>query len=363
MRRLLSLLPSDVARVRGGGERCAFELDKWFRTLAPELDVVAVGASSDPGAHALPHGWLNAIGRGDTPPPVADSLSTRRVLGQLMRADLVVAHQWRTRATAASRLIRSVRPRMRVVALDHGGASGPGTKLDRWPLPPVDVAAVQSRFEQRVTPMRGRRTEMVRGGVATDIFSPPASDERGCDFLMVARFEPHKGQLLLLDALPDGARVRLMGPSASSHPEYRDSVLSRAAELGVEVAVDRPDAEIVRAYQGAKFTVQVPVRPSDPRAAPPELLGLTVLEAMACASVPVTADAGPGTEFVRDGETGLTYGAESVASLAEALRRAIELDPSERRRLAAAARAESERWSWEAAARAILVSFGVALRP
>ena len=154
-----------------------------------------------------------------------------------------------------------------------------------------------------------------------------------------------------------------MGPSASSHTDYRDAVFARAAELGVEVAVDRPDAEIVRAYQRAKYTVQVPVRPSDPRAAPPELLGLTVLEAMACASVPVTADAGPGTEFVRDGVTGLTYRAESAASLAETLRRALALGRAERAELAAAARAESERWSWEAAARTILASFGVALRP
>jgi glycosyltransferase involved in cell wall biosynthesis len=241
------------------------------------------------------------------------------------------------------------------VAIDHGGGSLGAARVSRLPLPAVDVAAVQSDYERRVTPMRGRRFVNMRGGIVEDLFTPPERDERDVDFLIVARFVPHKGQREFLEALPAGASARLVGPSGTYDEAYQRDVLALAGERGARVDLDLSDAELVEAYRRARFTVQVPIaRPGDA----PELLGLTMLEAMACGSVPISPTGGPSAEFARDGETGVEYRAGDVDDLRRAMAAALA-DDEGRRRLADAALEESRRWTWRAAAQTLIDTAGV----
>ena len=347
---LVSVLPTDLARSFGGGERCAVHLHRELRARLPGWDALALTAWSGPPRDGAPPGWNNVIGSRRV--HSNDAIRMRALLHEAVRgADLVIAHQWRTRATATLRALHGAARGGTLVAVDHGGGSETGAWLDRLPLPAADIGAVQSEYERRVTPMRARSVINMRGGIVEGVFVPPERDERDLDFLMVGRFLPHKGQALFLDALPEGARARLMGPSGSDAPDYRDEVLRRAEQRGVEVVLDAGDADVVAAYQRAAYTVQVPVVPGP--GVHPELLGLSVLEGMACGSVPICPRGGPSAEFVRDGETGLNYEAESRDDLARVLREALEAG-RRRAELAAGALAESAHWTWGAAAAAIL---------
>jgi glycosyltransferase involved in cell wall biosynthesis len=350
---VVSVLPTDLARSRGGGERCGHEIHRNLRTLLPGWEAIGIGATTAPDRYALPDGWRNLVRRGRREPDPQDALAVSRTLAAVpASADLVIVHQWRTVVTAALR----TRPRRGfLIAIDHGGGNLAGSRLARLPLPRVDLAAIQSDFEARVTPLRGHRTCNMRGGIVADLFEPPAVQARTFDFLMVGRFVPHKGQREFLQALPTGARALLVGPGGTYDPAYRDEVLRLAEQRAVEVALDLSDAALVAAYQRARFVVQVPIAP--PGTAP-ELLGLSLLEGMACGAVPICPRHGASAEFARAGETGLQYTDNSVQDLRETLAGALT-DESGRMRLAAAALEESRRWTWRAAAETLLYEAGI----
>jgi glycosyltransferase involved in cell wall biosynthesis len=269
-------------------------------------------------------------------------------------AELVISHQWRTRGTAALRMRRARRRIGALVGIDYGGGSVAGYRLARLPLPIADVGAHISEFEETLSPVRAHRDVVVRGGTAPAVFAPPAVEAREVDFLMVGRFLPHKGQRDFLEALPAGASALLIGPSDTDDRPYLEDVQRLAAARDVEIRFDASDDELVDAYRRARFTAQVPrFLVHRKGAAPPELLGLTMLEAMACGSVPVAPGSGPTAEFVRAGETGVPYDPYADGALAAALREAVS---SDERRLALqrGALEESRRWTWPAAARALL---------
>jgi glycosyltransferase involved in cell wall biosynthesis len=350
---LVSVLPTDIARGRGGGERCAFEVHRHLRTLLPGWDAVALGASTAPASSPLPDGWTNIVRRGRRPPHPQDALSLRALLRQTSRrADLIVAHQWWTYAMAS---LRTCPHRGTLIAIDHGGGHVNGVRLARLPLPPADLVAIQSEFEKRVTPLRGRRVCNMRGGIVDELFSPPAVEERTIDFLLVGRFLPHKGHREFQRALPPGAVAMLIGPSGTYEDAYRDEVMTLAADRGVEVRLDLTDAELRDVYRQTRYVVQVPIAP--PGTAP-ELLGLTPLEGMACGAVPICPRHGASAEFARDGETGLQYEDQDIDDLGRVLAAAYS-DESRRRTLAAAALVETRRWTWRAAAEVLVAQSGI----
>jgi glycosyltransferase involved in cell wall biosynthesis len=349
----VSVLPTDLAVSRGGGERCAHQIHANLRALLPSWDLIALGASSDPERAPVPDGWRNVVRRGSGEAHAQDALSIPRLLAAVpWRAELVIAHQWRTMAMAALR----VRPRRGfMIAIDHGGGNLAGSRLARLPLPRVDLASIQSVFEARMTPMQGRRVCNMRGGIVAELFAPPGTEQRSIDFLMVGRWVPHKGQREFLQALPAGARAMLVGQSGTYDPAYRDEVLKLAAERQVEVQLDLSDDELVRAYQRTRYVVQVPIAP--PGTAP-ELLGLSLLEGMACGAVPICPRHGASAEFARHDDTGLQYEDNSVDDLRRSLTRA-HADEDGRIRMAAAAVNESRIWTWRAAAETLLREAGI----
>lgn len=357
---LVSLLPSDLARTRGGAERYAFELHAALREELPAWRARGVVAASADMEQLVPDGWVAAGGSRARRLPSGDAVGARTALHCVLQgADIVVCHQWRTRAATALRLGARLRRGTRLVVVDHGGGTRLGYALSWIPLPSADIGAHQSEFEAEISPTKARSHVVIRGGIDDRRFRPVRDRTASYDFLMVGRFLPYKGQLRFLECLPEGARARLIGPSDSEDPAYLLAVADKAAERGVKIEFDVPDEELVAAYQDARYTVQVPI---DFRryagAAPPELLGLTMLEAMACGSVPICPATGASAEFVNGGRTGLTYEAGSVESLGATLRGALR-DRDGHVRLRDGALSESGRWTWTAAARSLLGALGV----
>lgn len=350
---LVSLLPSDLARTRGGAERYAIELHRALGDALPGWQTKGLVAATSEASRHVPPGW-SAVGG-----PFSDRLWVGDAIGAgttlrhaLPGVDVVVCHGWRTRAAAALRLATRFKRNTVLVGMDHGAGTRMGYALSWLPLGQAGLGAHQSAFEAGVSPVGGRRHALIRGGVDPVLFRP-LSTPASTDFLMVGRFLPYKGQLRFLERLPEGASARLVGPSDSTDPAYLAAVRERAEAVGAVIEFDVSDVELVAAYRDARFTVQVPIdfRRFD-GAAPPELLGLTMLEAMACGSVPICPGTGASAEFVSDGCTGFTYAAGDADALANALRSALTTE--HHGRLRRAALTEAKRWTWPEAARGLV---------
>ncbi len=81
-----------------------------------------------------------------------------------------------------------------------------------------------------------------------------------------------------------------------------------------------------------------------------ETLGLVLLEAMAAGCPAIAANAGGIPDIVTDGVNGFLFDPADEQGAIAATRRLLA-NPAERERIRAAARAEAERWGWEAATR------------
>ncbi|WES63889.1 glycosyltransferase [Microbacter sp. GSS18] len=164
---------------------------------------------------------------------------------------------------------------------------------------------------------------------------PRRADARPVTVGMLARVDPWKGQLLLLEAFADacagtGARLEIAGGAPFGHEGHLDSLRSRAVELGVaeQVAFLGHVEDTAAALARWDVAVQASLRP--------EPLGQNVLQYLAAGCATVVADEGGPTEWVVDGDNGLRFTPRDRVSLAGALRRLAE-DADLRARLGASA--------------------------
>lgn len=160
--------------------------------------------------------------------------------------------------------------------------------------------------------------------------------------LCVSRIDYQKNQLALVKALAvmPRLRVRLIGPVTCGW--YRDDLLAKARELGVEDRFELvpglpPDSpELKAAYAAADVFALPSVH---------EPFGIVALEAWAAGVPLVAARVGGLKDFVRDGENGLLFDPSDDAALPAALRRLTD-DPALGPRLAAQASEDVLAYGW-----------------
>lgn len=137
---------------------------------------------------------------------------------------------------------------------------------------------------------------------------------------MLARLDPWKGQLELIDAFAQAlshtqARLQLAGDALFGHAEYAEQLRRRVSDLGL---VDRVDflghvEQVDELLASWDVAVQYATRP--------EPLGQNVLQYLSAGIATIVADEGGPSEWVSDGVNGLTAPARDPASLATALGR------------------------------------------
>ncbi|MCA1305479.1 glycosyltransferase family 4 protein [Microbacterium esteraromaticum] len=152
---------------------------------------------------------------------------------------------------------------------------------------------------------------------------------------MLARLDPWKGQLALLDAFaqafPDGdEQLDLAGAALFEHAEFADELRVHAEELGIADRVNllghvHDIAPLLATWDVA---VQYSLRA--------EPMGQNVLQCLAAGTAVVVADEGGPTEWVRHEHNGLRAAPRDTGALADALRRLAD-DPALRQRLSATA--------------------------
>jgi glycosyltransferase involved in cell wall biosynthesis len=275
--------------------------------------------------------------------------------------DVVHAHQlWAlpSRVAAAAARVR----RQPVAVTDHGLLGSP-------PRPPgadrlVHRYLTVSQYSADVLGAPTERTTVIYGGADTRRLSPAAGRPRA-GVLFVGRLTPHKGVDRLLRALPPNAELTVVG-TAGHDPRPPESGYARwlhqlAGEDWHRVrflgAVD--DADLVDLYRSTAVMVLPSVEETcyGKRIRISELLGLSVLEAMACGAPVVASDLGGVREVVRHGETGFLVPPGDVDDLRRRLEEVLG-QPALARSLGDSGRQlVAERFTWDACARRCLEAY------
>jgi len=348
--------PFGAGGLFGGGERYPIEL---ARALSQHIDVELVTFGPESGSRVDPTGLRIRIlrplayARGHPAHPIAPRLAFA-----LHAADIVHTHHTRS---APSRLaaVAARAQGQRLVTTDHGLGGG------GWfgALPALfDRFLTVSQFSALVLRVPPARTRVVYGGADTERFAPePGAGREGV--LSVGRLTPHKGVDRLIQALPDGARLTVVGTGGHDRrPPARDypALLNRLASgRHVTFAGTVPDGELPAVHRRAAVFVLPTVKHDcyGRDFATSELLGLSVLEAMA-SGTPVVAsrlDALP--EVVRDGETGFLVTPGDVEELRERIAQLLSDRASAARMGARGREVVLEQFSWGACAERCLAAY------
>jgi glycosyltransferase involved in cell wall biosynthesis len=340
----------------GGGERYPLEL---ARALARQVDceLVTFGrtARTDLEPGGLRVRTLRAVAwmGGHPARPLAPGLVTA-----LSAAHVIHTHHMRSLPSRMAGLIGRAR-RVTTAVTDHGLQGDTwGGLLRRL----FDLFLTVSAYSAQELGAPRARTRVIYGGADPARYAPDPTVERH-GVLFVGRLTPHKGVDVLLQALPVGASLRVVGSGGHDpRPPERDypnllRQMARAHEVEFLGAV--PDAELPLLYRSA----QVLVLPSVERdyygrtIRVSELLGLAVLEAMASGTPVVASRTGGVVEIVRDGETGFLVPPGDPAAVRDRLQLVLG-DPTLARRLGDNARQDIlDRFTWARVAERCLEAY------
>lgn len=151
---------------------------------------------------------------------------------------------------------------------------------------------------------------VVRGGIDTAALTPPTTEATRDYVLYVGRLLPHKGIDTLIRAMPEGLPLVVCGTPYDD--AYFEHLQSLAAGRLVEFRTGSSDADLLDLYRNALATVLPSVYRdyAGTYHRMPELMGLTLLEAMACGTPAVCSNVGGMPELVEDGVTGFVYKSE-----------------------------------------------------
>jgi glycosyltransferase involved in cell wall biosynthesis len=138
--------------------------------------------------------------------------------------------------------------------------------------------------------------------------------------LFVGRLLPHKGIDLLIEGVDAGMPVRVIGQPYSAG--YLAELRRLAEGKQVSFEFDADDDRVIDAMRRASLVVLPSLqRPRfGPQAPYAELLGLVLLEAMACGTPVVASDMGGIPEIVSDGVVGRLVPQGDARAIGDAVR-------------------------------------------
>ena len=315
----LTPLYFDETSCLGGGERYPVNLAIGIVKAgggSVSVDVISYGDESL--TRELAPGVVLRVLRAAVRPKHPLDVTSWDLPAAIADADLVHVHMIYTRSNEFGLLAAKVQGKP-VVVTDHGGASSTiGRELGALDL--ADRVVAYSDFGASFYPS-GMDVTVIKGGVDGGLFTPaPAGRRPERDrVLYVGRLLPHKGIDVLIEALPAGLPLTVCG--RAYHDDYFARLKALSEGKRVEFVTDADDARILDLYRRA----WVNVLPSVYRDcygqthAAPELMGFTLLEAMACGTPAICSRVAAMPEFVDHGRTGYVF--DTPADLREQLLR------------------------------------------
>lgn len=328
----------------GGAERYALELARHMADRVPTTLVTFGAADRDERVGSL---GIRILGRAWHVRGQDANRFHPGLFAALRPSDVVHCHQQHVLATSAAALwCRATRRRVFVTDLGGGGWDVSGyVSTDRWFHGHLHLSEYSRHVAGHGDDPRAR---VILGGVDTEKFSPAGAAVPGTrPVLYVGRLLPHKGVNDLIDALPDGMELCLVGSVADER--YLGDLRRLAEGKRVRFLRDVDDDGLVDWYRRALCVVLPSVYRTmyGDETRVPELLGQTLLEGMAC-GVPVLATGVASLpEVVEDGVTGFLVPPNDPASLGARLAW-LRDHPDEARAMGCAGRARvRQRFTWE----------------
>ena len=337
----------------GGAERYVFELARHMADVVPTRLVTFGNRAREERAGSLEirviaNPWLV---RGQRSNPVSAAVS-----GEVRRAAVVHCHQQHVLASSLAAVTARMLGR-RVFCTDLGGGGwdvSAYVSTDRWYHGHLHI----SEYSRRVAGHQGKPwAHVVLGGVDSSRFSPGPPAERDGTVLYVGRLLPHKGVNDLIDALDPDVPAQIIGPAPD--PRYLEELRSRAAGKRIRFRPDCDDEALVMAYRRAACVVLPSVYRDiyGGETRVPELLGQTLLEAMACGTPGLCTDVASLPEVVDHGRTGLVVPPNDVGALRAAIRW-MRNHPDERLRMGERGRSRViERFNWATVVRRCIEAY------
>ncbi|MBW3595325.1 MAG: glycosyltransferase family 4 protein [Actinobacteria bacterium] len=346
-----------AAGMFGGGERYPYELARAMSRLTP-TKLVTFGTTTETRREDdLEIVTLKRIAllKGHPVHPVA-----RGLRAQLKKADVVHAHHMRSAASRITALL-TVPTSKALVVTDHGlGGGGWFGLLPRM----FDAFLAVSEFSATTLAAPPERTHIIYGGCDPHRFCPDDGTREGV--LFVGRITPHKGIDRLLRAIPPDVRLTIAGtaghdpdPPENAYPQLLHD-LARGKDVGFAGEID--EQRLPELYRRARVYVlpSVNVTCYGRRIEISELLGLSLLEAMASGTPVVATRTGGVPEVVRDGETGYLVEPGDEQELRSAIEDLLG-DPKKAARMGRAGRdLVLEGFTWDKCARRCLAAYGAA---
>jgi glycosyltransferase involved in cell wall biosynthesis len=283
-----------------------------------------------------------------------------RMLAELRGADVIHCHQNHILASSvAAAYARMTRRRVFVSDLGGGGWDVSAyVSTDRWFNGHLHI----SEYSRMLACHRGKPwAQVILGGVDIEKFSPGDAVRRANTVLFVGRVLPHKGINYLIEGLPRGLRLEVIGPALDQR--YLADLRKLASGKCVFFGHDRDDAALVERYRRALCVVLPSVYRTmyGEETRVPELLGQTLLEGMACGVPALCTAVASLPEVVEDGVTGFVVPPNDPAALSERLcwlrdhpERAAEMGAAGRRRVL-------ERFTWPAVVKRCLAIYSETL--
>jgi glycosyltransferase involved in cell wall biosynthesis len=325
--------PATFDVIRGGGERYPLNLARGLvRVSAGEVEVELIAPARTPGRERIENGlWVRGYQPQSPTAGYGDALSWDLVEA-CVAADVVHVHQVFTRLGEAA-VLAARAARRPLCVTDHGGSTSTvGRKLGLAEL--ADAIVAYSRYGAAAVGSR-KPVLVIEGGVDTGFFSPaPAGTVRN-HVVYVGRIMPHKGVDLLVRACPPDVPLIIAGTPTDL--DYAREVRRLAEHHNVTFVSDADDDQLLDLYRRA-FAVVLPSVHIDQRGGYykyAELMGLTMLEGMACGAPAVCFRTGALPEYVDHGTTGFI--ADGVDDMARYLS-LLASDSALSRRMGAAAR-------------------------
>ena len=300
----------------GGAERYALEL---ARNMARETPTTLLTFGPRDRRETMGALKIRVLGdpwyvRGQRTNPVALGM-----LAELRNAEVVHCHQRHVLSSSLAAIVRRL-ARRPVFVTDLGGGGwdiSAYLPTDRW----YDGHLHLSEYSRRLSRHDGKSfAHVIFGGVDTAKFSPDDSAAREDMVLFAGRVLPHKGVDVLVAAMPDDMELRIIGRVSDSR--FIADLRQMAAGKRVIFDHDCGDGGLIAAYRQAACAVLPSVYRTmyGDVTRVPELLGQTLLEAMACATPVICTGVASMPEIVEDGATGFVVPPNNPAALGERIR-------------------------------------------
>lgn len=278
-------------------------------------------------------------------------------LKELTESDVIHIHQLRMAFSCFSSVFGRLRNKS-VFITDHGGRDGLGTGLAFVGARLASCLLPVSRFSANELKAYSKMARIIYGGVDVSRFGFKNVRRKPDKVLFVGRFVAHKGCEYLVEAVQDlDVELHLIGSPLDSR--VVNSIKALDKNNRVKFKFHFPDEDLSTEYSSSLVTVLPSVyRDFYGNIHPiPELLGLTLLESMACETPVICTRVGGMPEIVTEGENGFIVEPNNPDSLKEKIAYFIN-NPEEARHMGHnARRTVLKKYTWDAVANRCLTAY------